>query len=93
MWQARASITHELKVSARLVDSDGHPIVQADAVPVHFAYPTTAWRPGEFITDVYDLHLPATLQPGEYTPIIILYDPAQGAAEVGRVALSPLHLP
>ncbi len=92
MWQARAPVTRELKVSARLVNSDGQPMVQADAVPVHFAYPTTAWRPGEFIRDVYDLQLPATIQPGEYTPIIILYDPAQGATEVGRVTLPPLRL-
>lgn len=93
IWQARAPITRKLKVSARLIDSDGQPVAQADAVPVHFAYSTTAWRPGEFISDVYDLALPATLRPGEYTPIIILYDPAQGAAEVGRVTLPAIHLP
>jgi hypothetical protein len=93
IWQAQAPITRELKVSARLVNSDGQPVAQADAVPVHFAYPTTAWRPNEFINDVYDLHLPGTLGPGEYTPVIILYDPAQGAAEVGRVTLPPVHLP
>ncbi len=93
IWQAKAPITRDLKVSARLVDSNDQPMSQADAVPVHFAYPTTAWRPGEFISDVYDLHMPATLQPGEYTPVIILYDPAQGAAEIGRVILPPLHLP
>jgi hypothetical protein len=93
IWQARAPVTRELKVSVRLVNNEGQPVVQADAVPVHFAYPTTAWRPGEFIRDVYDLPLPATIQPGEYTPIVILYDPAQGAKEVGRVALPPLRLP
>jgi len=93
IWQSQAPITRELKVSARLVNSNGQPVAQADAVPVHFAYPTTAWRAGEFISDVYDLALPATLEPDEYTPVIILYDPAQGAAEVGRVALPPLHLP
>lgn len=63
-------------------------MAQADAVPVHFAYPTTAWRPGEFIADVYDLVLPTGLPPGDYVPLIILYDPAQGAAEVGRLMLA-----
>ncbi len=97
-WQVTAPITRELKVSARLYPADtssteDQPTAQADAVPVHFAYPTTAWRPGEFITDVYDLPLPPDLQPGEYTPLIILYDPAQGAAEVGRLTLAPVHLP
>jgi hypothetical protein len=93
VWQATTPISRELKVSARLLDPEGQPVAQADAEPVHFAYPTTAWRAGEFISDVYDLYLPATLAPGEYTPIIIVYDPAQGAAEIGRVMLSPVYLP
>jgi len=93
VWQATTPISRELKVSARLLDPEGQPVAQADAEPVHFAYPTTAWRAGEFISDVYDLYLPATLAPGEYTPIIIVYDPAQGAAEIGRVTLSPIYLP
>jgi hypothetical protein len=92
-WQATASLARSLKVSARLLDAAGQPVAQADAVPVHFAYPTTAWRPGEFIADVYDLALPAGLPPGEYTPLLILYDPAQGAAEVGRLALDKVVLP
>jgi len=93
VWQVAVPLTRELKVSARLLSADGQPVAQADAVPVHFAYPTTAWRRGEFIADVYDLPLPITLEPGEYTPLIILYDPAQGAAEVGRLALPALYLP
>jgi hypothetical protein len=93
VWEATTPITRDLKVSARLTTTDGQPVAQADAVPVHFAYPTTAWRPGEFISDVYDLSLSTTLQPGEYVPVIILYDPAQGAAEVGRATLSSVHLP
>ncbi len=98
-WQATAPITRELKVSVRLyaegdsLSKGDQPVAQDDAAPVHFAYPTTAWRPGEFITDVYDLVLPPTLQPGEYTPLIILYEPMQGAAEVGRLTLPPVHLP
>jgi hypothetical protein len=98
-WQVMAPINRELKVSARLYhstalsESGGQPVTQADAVPVHFAYPTTAWRPGEFITDVYDLPLVSDFQPGEYTPLIILYDPAQGATQVGQIALTTVYLP
>ena len=92
-WQVTAPLTRELKVSARLLDAAGQPVAQTDAVPVHFAYPTTAWRPGEFITDVYDLALPAGLPPGVYNPLVILYDPTQGAAEVGRLMLPPVTLP
>ncbi len=93
IWEVQAPISRELKVSARLTDGEGQSVAQADAVPVHFAYPTTAWRPGEFISDVYDLALPAPLEPGEYTPVIILYDPAQGAREIGRVTLHPVDVP
>jgi hypothetical protein len=92
-WQVTASLARDLKVSARLFDTAGRPVAQSDAVPVHFAYPTTAWRPGEFIADVYDLGLPAGLPPGEYTPLLILYDPAQGAVEVGRLELAAVALP
>jgi hypothetical protein len=93
VWQVTAPITRDLKVSARLVNTQGEIVVQADAVPVHFAYPTTNWRPGEFISDVYDLAVPDTLPSGEYAPVIILYDPTQGAAEVGRVTLPAINLP
>ncbi len=93
VWQAAAAVPQELKVSARLLTTDGGLVAQTDAVPVHFTYPTTAWRSGEYVTDVYDLPLPDSLPAGEYTPVLILYDPAQGAAEVGRVALPTIYLP
>ena len=91
-WQALTRIERELKVSARLLNVEGEPLAVVDAVPVHFAYPTTAWRPGEIISDVYDLALPADLQAGLYTPLLIWYDPARDAAEVGRVELQPVSL-
>ena len=93
VWQSKALSSRDLKISARLVDPAGQLVAQADAVPVHFAYPTSAWRPGEYIRDVYDLALPPGLQPGDYTPVIILYDPSQGATEVGQVTLPPVSLP
>ncbi|MDM8519368.1 DUF2723 domain-containing protein [Anaerolineales bacterium HSG6] len=88
VWQATAPMPTDLKVSARLLDSAGELVAVVDQIPVHFAYPTTAWRAGEFVTDVYDWQLPPDLPAGEYQPLIIWYDPAQNAAEVGRV-----HLP
>ena len=93
VWHTLQTGAPDLKVSARLLAPDGRPVAQADAVPVHFAYPTTAWRAGEFISDGYDLPLPGQLPAGAYTPLIILYDPAHGAAEVGRVTLPALYLP
>lgn len=89
-WQAIAPIPTNLKVSARLLDEAGQVATATDAAPVHFAYPTTAWRPGEIISDVYDLTLSPETGPGLYRPLLIWYDPAQNAAEVGRIELPPL---
>ncbi|PWH12814.1 MAG: hypothetical protein DDG58_15010 [Ardenticatenia bacterium] len=93
VWHVRAPVARDLKVSARLLTQDGRLVAQADAVPVHFAYPTTAWRAGEYIADVYDLRLSEPLSDAPYTPLVIWYDPAHGAAEVARVTLPPFHLP
>lgn len=89
VWQVDAPLEADLKVSARLLNPDGETQAVVDAAPVHFAYPTSAWRPNEIITDVYDLVLPPDTPPGSYTPLIIWYDPAQNAAEVGRIELPP----
>ncbi|MGQ9502386.1 MAG: glycosyltransferase family 117 protein [Anaerolineae bacterium] len=93
VWHVLAPISRDLKVSARLLTQDGRLMAQADAVPVHFAYPTVAWRTGEYIVDVYDLESSEPLSDELYTPLIILYDPAKGAAEVARATLLPFHLP
>jgi hypothetical protein len=91
VWRANAAIPGDYKISARLLDSAGEVAAVVDKVPVHFAYPTSAWRPGEFIADVYDLHPPPDALPGPYTPLLILYDPAQNAAELGRATLPALN--
>ena len=91
-WQATAPLIADLKVSARLFNSTGGPLAVTDAVPVHFAYPTTTWRPGEIVSDVYDLILPADAPSGSYIPLIIWYDPAQNAAEVGRIELGAVMI-
>jgi hypothetical protein len=88
-WRVESPLSVDLKVSARLLNSAGEAVAVTDATPVHFAYPTTAWRSGEIVADVYDLSLPVDAPPGPYIPLLIWYDPAQNAAEVGRVELGP----
>ena len=90
LWQATSVPARDLKVSARLLDAGREPVTGTDAVPVHFAYPTTAWRRGEIIMDVYDLILPVDAPQGSYQPLIIWYDPDQNAAEIGRVTLEAI---
>jgi 4-amino-4-deoxy-L-arabinose transferase-like glycosyltransferase len=91
-WAAAQPISEDLKVSARLLDTSGRVIAQDDRVPVNFAYPTTAWVPGEPVMDVYDLPLPAGAPGGDFTPLLILYRAADGS-EVGRVQLSSVTVP
>ncbi|MEM7029631.1 MAG: DUF2723 domain-containing protein [Chloroflexota bacterium] len=92
-WQAQNRIPDDYKISARLIDLQEAILSSMDKTPVHFAYPTSAWRSGEFVTDVYDLTLPPDMVSGEYSPLIILYDPANNAAEVGRITLPPTYIP
>lgn len=90
-WQAPQGMDEGFKVSARLVDAGGHIVAAADAEPVSGAYPSTAWRSGEVVVDAYEIPLPAGLPPGQYTPLIIVYE-APAGAERGRVELPPVHL-
>lgn len=90
-WRAPGGLDAPLKVSARLLATGGQVVAAVDAEPVAGAYPTTAWRPGEVVVDAYELALPAGLPPGQYTPLVVVYDPATGA-ERGRVELAPVSL-
>ncbi len=85
-WAATDPITEELKVSARLMNAAGEAVATVDTVPVRFAYPTTAWVPGETVEDVIDLPLRPEDPPCSYTALVILYRAAD-AGEVGRVTL------
>lgn len=86
-WQPAGVMTKPLKVSARLLGRAGKMVAQRDSIPVHNAYPTTAWRAGEVVQDVYDLPLP---EPSHVIDrvLIILYDPID-LHEIDRVEWSP----
>ena len=62
-----------------------------DDVPVHNTYPTSRWKVGETITDVYDLTIPPGTPSGPYCLLIILYKP-DTLAEVGRAELGTVQL-
>ena len=90
-WRAPEGLSEPFKVSARLVNADGQVVAATDAEPVAGAYPATTWRPGEVVADAYEIPLPAGLPTGDYTPLVIVYDPATGT-EHGRVELAPVTL-
>ena len=78
-WQARGAVGGDFKVFVHVFAPDGTLAAQADAVPVYWTYPTTAWRPGETIRDVHVIPLDAELPRGDYRVLVGMYDPATGA--------------
>jgi hypothetical protein len=90
-WQVLAPVGADYKVSARLLDVEGNQVAQVDDVPVHNTYPTSRWKAGETIADVYDLAVPSDTPSGPYRLLVILYDP-DTLAEVGRTELGTVQL-
>lgn len=90
-WQPQKKITDARLVSLKLLDANGNLAGQLDRQPVLDAYPTTAWRNGEYIADAYDVPIFVGAAPGDYTVQVTLYDPASGQVfgqqEVGRVTV------
>lgn len=85
------------RLSLRLLDSVGNPIlhqdgrpVQADHQPGYGYLPTTLWRPDELVRDRALLTLPEGLAPGNYTLRIITY--LQAIGEGGGEYDNPIEL-
>ncbi|MCD6289412.1 MAG: DUF2723 domain-containing protein [Anaerolineae bacterium] len=91
-WRAAGRIEERLKISARLATATNDKVAMADSEPVHNAYPTTSWLPGEVVQDVYDLRVPPSVPAGEYEVLLILYRAANGR-EIGRANLGVVKLP
>jgi hypothetical protein len=76
-WQALSTMSTRYKLFAHLVsDGTGSEILTQTDVYPHL--PTTAWIPGEVLSDHLVLELPADLPPGAYTLWLGLYDEASG---------------
>ncbi len=101
VWQAPAPLAssdlvapenRSYQVSARVLNTAGRIVGQHDGIPVHDAYPTTAWRAGEVITDVYDVSIQRGTPPGEHHAQVIMYEP-ESQAEIWRGEAAPIELP
>ncbi len=93
-WQPQSALQQNYKVSLRLLDTNGAPVmdaagqaVTADRFPLRQVAPTATWLPGETIRDVYELSLPATARAAAGNLLVILYDAAT-IQEVGQVHIS-----
>jgi len=73
-WRAEREIARSYKVFVHLLDSAGRMAAQHDAVPANWTRPTTGWLPGEIVTDVHLLALPAGTASGALVLEVGLYD-------------------
>jgi 4-amino-4-deoxy-L-arabinose transferase-like glycosyltransferase len=72
-WRVNAVPAADYTTFVHLRPAAGETVAQRDAPPVGGRYPTSLWDPGEIIID--QLTLPLTdVPPGNYTPVIGLYD-------------------
>jgi hypothetical protein len=73
-WQAKAVPQEYYVAFVHLLDRDETIVRQSDRVPVNGLRPTTGWRRGEVLADVYELSLPADIAPGPYRLAVGLYN-------------------
>ncbi|MDY7079401.1 MAG: glycosyltransferase family 39 protein [Chloroflexota bacterium] len=77
-WQAQQRMDISYKVFAHLIDLTTRAVVvQDDAVPRHWTYPTTGWERGEVVEDTISLPLDS-VPSGEYLLVVGLYNPTTG---------------
>jgi len=85
-WQAQRRMDVSYKVFVHLIDpATAAIVVQDDAVPRRWTYPTTHWQRDEVVEDTISLLLDG-VPPGQYRLLVGLYDPETGE----RV---PVHSP
>jgi len=73
-WLALQRMTDSYKVFAHLINSDtGELVLQEDAVPRNWSYPTNWWEKNEIVMDTLNLQL-SDLEPGHYQLWLGLYD-------------------
>jgi 4-amino-4-deoxy-L-arabinose transferase-like glycosyltransferase len=77
-WQPAGPTDIRYSVFVHLVAADGTLLAQSDAEPAGGALPTTAWLPGEFVTDLHTLTLPSRPTSPPAHLAVGLYDPHTG---------------
>jgi len=75
VWRAEETPAVSYHVFLHLLDAGGELVTQSDGIPAEWTRPTTGWLPGEIITDVHTLTMPADAPVGEYVLSAGLYVP------------------
>jgi len=78
VWGASHSPGSDYTVFMHLLDEDGVIIAQNDRAPEGGFYPTSRWREGDVVADLYQLALPEILPQTQMRLVAGLYDPTTG---------------
>ncbi len=74
-WHARTAVSGDYKVFIHLLDANGAVASQDDSAPVNWTYPTSQWKPGQYIRDAHVLKVDNHTPRGDYTLFVGMYDP------------------
>jgi hypothetical protein len=93
-WHALKTPALSYRVFVHLIDASNHIWAQWDGVPRNWSYPTSAWMPGEYVSDDYSITLSPDTPAGPLSVETGLYDPATGQRLLvsGGVGPSTDHL-
>jgi hypothetical protein len=74
-WRAREKPQENYLVFVHVATPDGTIVAQADRIPVDWKRPTRGWRPGEVLTDAYEIWLPDDAPQGPYEIYVGFFNP------------------
>jgi hypothetical protein len=72
VWEALGPLTESYLVSVQLLGPEGTPVAMRVGPPQNGQAPTTAWQPGQPVTETYAFSLGADAAPGEYEFLVIV---------------------
>jgi len=73
-WRVTRAVDRNFTVFVHLLNEQGQLVAQQDSEPNAGQYPTSAWVPGEVITDTHAIPLPPGLPSGRYLLSIGMYE-------------------
>jgi len=77
-WQVAARLDKDYTVFVHLLDVENRVVGQRDSQPLNGDYPTSFWRAGEIVQDVYEVPIDAQAKPGRHTLEVGMYLLATG---------------
>jgi hypothetical protein len=83
-WQPLRRLDADYTTFVHLVNADGAVIAQSDHRPGGVYYPTSLWKPGEFLKDTHSLSLQADLGRAPYAIVAGLYTQAGALQHLGQ---------